>query len=129
MDWKYEATKIADDYGIPKDLFLGLIKAESHWNPYVVSSQGAIGLTQVMPNTALSMGYNPSELLNNPTLQLEAGAKYLSLMYETFEDWTLSVTAYNTGPDAVNKYGGIPPFKGTQNFVQKVFEYAKEYKK
>ncbi len=124
MDLRSAAAQAARKYGIPEGIFFGLIQAESSWNPKATSRVGAMGLTQVMPNTARGMGYDPNQLKNDPMLQLEAGAKYLSQMYRQFGDWTLALAAYNAGPGNVQKYGGVPPFKETQNYVRKVMGSA-----
>ena len=121
------ASNTAERYAIPRSIFLGLVTMESGWDPNAGNSAGAIGLTQVMPSTATLMGYRPEHLINNPELQLEAGAKYLSYMYQEFGDWKLALAAYNAGPAAVKRYSGIPPFKETQNHVQRVLEMAQKY--
>ncbi|MDO9574499.1 MAG: lytic transglycosylase domain-containing protein [Candidatus Contubernalis sp.] len=121
------ASAKAEKYQIPRCIFLGLVTLESGWNPSAGNSAGAIGLTQVMPSTAAMLGYRPEELINNPELQLEAGAKYLSSMYQEFGDWTLALAAYNAGPGNVKRYNGIPPFKETQNHVKRVLEMAKTF--
>ncbi len=121
------ASAAAKKYNIPESIFLGLITMESGWDPNAGNSAGAIGLTQILPSTAALMGYSPEQLKNNPELQLEAGAKYLSSMYQEFGDWKLALAAYNAGPAAVKQYGGIPPFKETQNHVQRVLEMAQKY--
>ncbi len=128
MDLEQQAANFAGEFGIPKYTFLGLVKAESHWNPQAVSPQGAIGLTQIMPNTAVALGYDPSLLRNDPALQLEAGAKYLSQMYDIFGNWNLALAAYNAGPGAVQKYGGLPPFPATKRLINMVLKYAEEYR-
>ena len=127
MSLEGQARSMAQRYGIPEGIFLGLIRAESSWNPNAVSRVGALGLTQVMPNTARGMGYDPAQLARNPQMQLEAGAKYLSQMYKRFGTWDIALAAYNAGPGNVQKYGGIPPFKETQNYVPRVLRFAKEY--
>lgn len=127
MDLVAQAIAISREYGIPQSIFLGLIKAESHWRPHVISPSGAIGLTQVMPATAMGMGYDPDALANDPLLQIEVGARYLRDMFEQFKNWQYALAAYNAGAYNVHKYGGVPPFKETINYVQKVMQYADEY--
>jgi len=114
------AQSIAAHYGLPPTLLAAVIQAESSWNPRAISPIGAIGLTQVMPNTARAMGYNPAELARSPALQIEAGAKYLSQMLLRFKSIPLAVAAYNAGPGAVEKYRGIPPYKETRAYVNRV---------
>jgi SLT domain-containing protein len=111
---------VAARFGLPPALLAAVIQAESGWRPNAVSPAGAIGLTQVMPGTARAMGYNVAELARNPALQIEAGARYLSQQYRRFGSWPLALAAYNAGPGAVSKYGGIPPYPETQNYVHKI---------
>ncbi|CUH82095.1 Soluble lytic murein transglycosylase precursor [Tritonibacter multivorans] len=110
------ARQAARQYGIPEDLFLRLIQQESNWNPQAKSHKGALGLAQLMPQTAKSLGVNP----HVPTENLSGGAKYLAQQYRTFGSWRLALAAYNAGPQAVRKYGGIPPYKETRNYVRKI---------
>lgn len=129
MELQGMATAVARTYNIPEGIFLGLIEFESSWNPDAVSIKGAIGLTQVLPTTARTLGYDPEELARNPSLQLEVGARYLSDMYNLFQSWDEALAAYNAGPHNVRKYNGIPPFKVTQLFVKRILVYAEEYKR
>lgn len=108
------AKAAAAKYGIPEDLFLRLIQQESGWNPNAVSNKGARGLAQLMPGTAQHMGVNS----HDPVQNLHGGARYLRMMYNQFGDWRLALAAYNAGPGAVAKYGGIPPFRETRNYVR-----------
>ncbi len=127
MDLRALATNVARKYKIPADIFLGLIEAESGWNPKAVSSSGAVGLTQVMPPTARAMGFEPAKLAADPLLQLEAGARYLQEMFDRFRDWEKTLAAYNAGPHNVEKYGGVPPFPVTQKYVKRVLRLAREH--
>lgn len=108
------ARAAARRHGIPEDLFLRLVQQESGWNPNAVSHKGARGLAQLMPATAAKLGVNPSDPIQN----LEGGARYLRMMYNTFGDWRLALAAYNAGPNAVSKYRGIPPYRETTNYVR-----------
>lgn len=102
---------------IPEGLFLRLVQQESGWNPRAVSPKGAIGLAQLMPQTARSLGVNPYD----PAQNLDGGARYLSTQYRRFGSWPLALAAYNAGPGAVEKYGGIPPYRETQNYVRVIW--------
>lgn len=99
------AKAMARKHGIPEDLFLRLVQQESGWNPKARSHKGARGLAQLMPGTAAKLGVDPSDPIQN----LEGGARYLRMMYNTFGSWRLALAAYNAGPGAVAKYGGVPP--------------------
>ena len=116
MNYIEMATAIAREEGVDPDLFLRLIQQESSFNPDAVSSAGAIGLGQLMPGTAADLGVDPYE----PEENLRGSARYLRQQLDTFGDTTLALAAYNAGPGNVRKYGGIPPFEETQNYVSKI---------
>lgn len=97
-------------------LFRANIEIESAYRQSAVSSAGAIGLGQLMPATARDLGVNPRDPLQN----LDGSARYLALMLQEFGDPRLALAAYNAGPDAVRQYGGIPPYRETQNHVARV---------
>ncbi|SET17821.1 Transglycosylase SLT domain-containing protein [Paracoccus homiensis] len=108
------ARAAARKHGIPEDLFLRLVQQESGWNPRAKSHKGAMGLAQLMPGTAAKLGVNPNDPIDN----LNGGARYLRMMYNQFGNWKLALAAYNAGPGAVTKYGGIPPYRETRNYVR-----------
>lgn len=108
------AKAAARRHGVPEDLFLRLVQQESGWNPGAVSAKGAHGLAQLMPGTAARLGVDPAD----PAQNLEGGARYLRQMYDRFGNWRLALAAYNAGPEAVQKHGGIPPFAETANYVK-----------
>ncbi|GHE01316.1 lytic transglycosylase [Defluviimonas sp. 20V17] len=110
------AREAARRYGIPEGLFLRLVQRESGWNHGAVSSKGARGLAQLMPATARRLGVDAQDAQEN----LRGGARYLKMMYERFGSWRLALAAYNAGPDAVEKYGGIPPYQETRNYVRAI---------
>ena len=110
------AKAAARKHGVPEDLFLRLVQQESGWNPGAVSHAGATGLAQLMPGTAANLGVDPSD----PHQNLEGGARYLRMMYDRFGSWRLALAAYNAGPIAVEKHGGIPPFTETKNYVKAI---------
>ncbi len=108
------AVAAARKHGVPEDLFLRLVQQESGWNPNARSHKGARGLAQLMPATAARLGVNPDDPMQN----LDGGARYLRMMYNTFGSWRLALAAYNAGPAAVQKYGGIPPYRETTAYVR-----------
>lgn len=110
------ALTVAERYDIPSQIFFNLITTESNWDPFITSYRGAIGLTQLMPTTALELGVNPWNARQN----LEGGARYLRQQHDRFGSWRLALAAYNAGPETVKRYGDIPPYKETQNYVQKI---------
>ena len=108
----------AKRHGIDPSLLAGLVKQESGFNPGATSPVGAKGLTQLMPATARSLGVTDS---SDPAQALEGGAKYLKQMLDKFGgDPRLALAAYNAGPGAVSRFGGIPPYAETKNYVEKV---------
>lgn len=108
------AREAARKHGVPEDLFLRLVQQESGWNHKAVSHKGALGLAQLMPGTAVTLRVDPAV----PAQNLEGGARYLMQQYRAFGSWRLALAAYNAGPGAVKKYGGIPPYKETKNYVR-----------
>jgi len=103
----------AERYGIPPQMALNLVRQESGFKQSAVSPKGALGLMQLMPATAKELGVDPTD----PYQNIEGGMRYLRQQYDRFGDWSLAAAAYNAGPGAVEKYGGIPPFKETQAYV------------
>ena len=101
-------------HGVPEDLFLRLVQQESGWSTGARSHKGAIGLAQLMPETAARLGVDP----NDPHENLDGGARYLKMMYNRYSSWKLALAAYNAGPGAVDKHGGIPPYRETRNYVR-----------
>lgn len=110
------AKAAAAKHGIPEDLFLRLVQQESGWNPSAKSHAGAIGLAQLMPETASLLGVDPDDPLQN----LDGGARYLAQQFKAFKSWKLALAAYNAGPEAVTKYNGVPPYKETEGYVKAI---------
>ncbi len=116
----------AGKYGIDADVLKGLIKQESGFNPNAGSSAGAQGLTQLMPATAASLGVTD---VHDPAQSIDAGAHYLRMQLDRFGgDYTKALAAYNAGPGAVQRFGGVPPYAETRNYVSKVLGYAEEFR-
>lgn len=125
---QYDAqiTAAATKYSIDPALLKGLIRQESNFNPSARSGAGAQGLTQLMPGTAASLGVTDA---TDPAQAIEGGAKYLKAQLDRFGgDASKALAAYNAGPGAVAKFGGVPPYAETQNYVTKVLGYAAEYR-
>lgn len=104
-------------HGVPTDLFLRLVQQESGWNKHAKSPKGAIGLAQLMPDTARLLRVDP----HDPNANLEGGARYLRMMYDEFGSWRLALAAYNAGPEAVTRHAGVPPYRETRNYVKVIW--------
>ena len=108
------------NYGVDPLVMTSLISTESHFHQSSVSSAGAIGLGQIMPDTAVALGVNPYDEKEN----IEGACSYLSTQMKNFSysqtPVEFALAAYNAGPQAVKDYGGIPPYQETQNYVLKV---------
>ncbi|WP_208348409.1 lytic transglycosylase domain-containing protein [Pseudaestuariivita rosea] len=111
------ARSAARRHGVPEDLFLRLVQQESAWKSNALSHKGAIGLAQLMPQTARMLRVDP----HDPKENLDGGARYLRMQYDEFGSWRMALAAYNAGPGAVKKHGGIPPFRETQNYVKVIY--------
>lgn len=111
------ARAAARKYNVPEDLFLRLVQQESNWKIKARSHKGAIGLAQLMPGTAKQLRVDP----HDPRQNLEGGAKYLRQMYDRYKSWRLALAAYNAGPGAVDKHGGVPPYRETRRYVKKIW--------
>jgi len=111
------ARAAAQRHDVPEDLFLRLVQQESGWNPNAKSHKGALGLAQLMPDTARRLGVDPAD----PKENLDGGARYLAKQYRKFKSWRLALAAYNAGPEAVRKHGGVPPFDETRNYVKAIW--------
>ena len=123
-------TLAAIHAGLPPEIVHSVAKAESGYQPNAVSPKGAIGLMQLMPSTAAELNVDP----HDPAQNAEAGAKYLRDLLLKYENdphqVSKAVAAYNAGPGAVDKYKGIPPYRETVEYVNRVLkEYEKEQQK
>ena len=113
-----KVSEISRKYGVDEKLVNALIKQESGFNVNAKSKVGALGLMQLMPATAKSMGVTDPM---NPEQNIEGGVKYLRSMLDKYNgNIILALAAYNAGPGAVDKYTGVPPYKETQNYVRSI---------
>ena len=119
-------VQVADHHELDPALIKAIIMAESGYNPRAVSKKGARGLMQLMPGTAEALGVEDSF---NPEQNIRGGVKYFKQLVNQFQgDVTLALAAYNAGSKNVRKYQGIPPWKSTQYYIDKVFKYYQIYK-
>jgi soluble lytic murein transglycosylase-like protein len=110
--------RIAAEQAIPALLIHSVIKVESNYNPFAISSKGALGLMQLMPETARRFGVAD---VFNAVDNMQGGAKYLHYLLDLYSgNYTLALAAYNAGEAAVEKYGSVPPFPETRNYVVQV---------
>ena len=119
-------NQAATTHQVDPALIKAIIMAESRYNPKAVSKRGAKGLMQLMPVTAKSLGVEDSF---DPEDNINGGVMYFKKMLDRFEgDVELALAAYNAGSRYVRKYGGVPPFRQTQTYIKKVFQYHRHYK-
>jgi soluble lytic murein transglycosylase-like protein len=124
--YKAEIDAAAAKYGLDPALLRGLIRQESNFDPNAGSPAGAQGLCQLMPGTAAALGCTN---VNDPAQNIDAGARYLRQQLDAFGgDVSKALAAYNAGPGAVKRYGGVPPYAETQNYVRQVQAYADQYR-
>ena len=126
-DYSEYVYKYATDYNLDPLLVFAVIKTESNFKVDATSSSNAIGLMQLMENTALEVSNNIDEKINskeelyNPEINIKLGAKYLSELLERYDNnLNMTLAAYNAGQGNVNKHGGVPPFRETQNYVRNI---------
>ncbi|HSQ62068.1 MAG TPA: lytic transglycosylase domain-containing protein [Polyangiaceae bacterium] len=122
-EWIRQAATL---YQIPEQLVRAVIKVESDYDPRAVSVSGARGLMQLMPDTAERMQVRD---IDDPRENIFGGVRLLRILANAFNgDLSLTIAAYNAGPDAVMRYSGIPPFEQTRNYVVKVTSFYRRYR-
>ena len=118
--------RAARRHEVDPDMVKAIIMAESSFNPKAISNRGAVGLMQLMPNTARSLGVSDAF---DPENNINAGVLYFKKLLKEFRgDVKLALAAYNAGSRKVKEYQGVPPFKTTHAYIRKVFEYYRHYK-
>ena len=117
-------ARASDAVGLPPALVKAVIHAESAFDPQAVSRRGAMGLMQLMPDTARTLGVRePFEAEDN----VKGGTRYLRRLHQRYGSWTFTLAAYNAGPSAVDRYRGVPPYDETRQYVRKVLSYYRRY--
>ncbi|MCX6555047.1 MAG: lytic transglycosylase domain-containing protein [Candidatus Aminicenantes bacterium] len=116
--YKEKIQALTQKHDLPEDLVIAVAKAESSFNPFAVSRKGAVGLMQLMRDTARQYGvfnrYNAGD-------NLEAGVKHLKYLYQKYkQNIPLTLAAYNAGEDTVSKYNGVPPYRETKQYIRRV---------
>ena len=120
-------NEASEKYSVPKDLIKAVIKQESNYMPNAVSSKGAIGLMQIMPSTGALLGIEDKETLKDPYVNIMTGTKYLSQMLNRYDGrLDLSLSAYNAGPNLVDRLQRIPNIDETKNYVKNIIGYIKK---
>jgi peptidoglycan DL-endopeptidase CwlO len=117
-------SRAGSRYGVDASLLAAVAQQESSFNASAVSPAGAQGLMQFMPATAKGLGVNALD----PASAIDGAAKYLSSLTKQFGSTDLALAAYNAGPGTVSRYGGIPPYPETQNYVRSVLTKAEAYR-
>jgi len=119
-------------YGVDARLIMAMVMVESDFNPHEVSSAGAMGLGQLMPSNVQEMGvtdvYDTMQNLSATVRLVRGHLNDYKGRGNTFENLVLALAAYNAGPGAVKKYGGVPPYRETQNYVRKVLKLYNEFR-
>ena len=111
---------------LPPELVAAIVESESDFRPRLISNKNAQGLMQIMPSTGRLLG---ADDLFDPEVNIAAGTKYLRYLINRFDDPRIALAAYNAGEGNVAKFGGVPPFEETQNYIQRVHTRSSRYHK
>jgi soluble lytic murein transglycosylase-like protein len=120
-------SRYASLFNLEEALLRAVIRAESNYNTQAVSSKGAMGVMQLIPETARYLDVNDPF---NPEENIRGGSRYLRMMLDEFNgDLDLALAAYNAGPNAVKRHGGVPPFRETKTYIERVKGFLLNYRK
>lgn len=123
--WDGLIARVAKSYAVPPGLLKAMIHTESGFDPRAISPKGAQGLMQLMPGTAQAMGIEDPF---DPWQNIDGGTRYIRYLIERYEgDTSLALAAYNAGEKAVRRFRGMPPYRETRRYVQKVTRLATRY--
>lgn len=126
LPYHHSIMRASQAYKVDAALIRAIIHAESNYNPQAVSRAGAQGLMQLMPSTARALGVEDTF---DPDLNIDGGVRYFRRLLDRFDgDVELALAAYNAGSRHVRNYGGVPPFKATQLYIQKVLKFTLMYR-
>jgi soluble lytic murein transglycosylase len=115
---------VSRTHGVPAALVKAVIAAESSFDPGALSPKGAMGLMQLMPATAEDLGVDEPF---HDEQNVQGGTRYLRWLYERYGDWLRTLAAYNAGPEAVDRYEGVPPYRETREYVRRVLSYYRRF--
>ena len=128
-DTQHLIRAMAKKYRVPPEMVKSIVAAESNFNSDAVSAKGAIGLMQLMPETARAWGADPTV----PEQNIEAGTRYLSYLMNHYrksrKPLACTIAAYNAGPGAVDHYHGVPPFRETRGYVARVLAFLHRFQR
>ena len=124
LKWRDRIRRASRRHGVAEALLAAVLKAESNFNPDAVSPKGALGVMQIMPATGEKLGLRN---FFDPEENLDAGAAYLASLLRAFPSPELALAAYNAGPDAVRRHGGLPPYEETRSYVTRVLTLFNRY--
>jgi len=125
VPYRRSIRSAAADNGVEPALVTAVIAAESNFDPRAMSSKGAQGLMQLMPGTANDLGVRD---VWDPDQNIRGGTAHLARLLGKYDDIALALAAYNAGEGTVDRHGGVPPFKETQQYVRRVLGYYRSYK-
>jgi len=128
--WRYNGEydamilRASQQAGIDSALVMAVISVESGFNRFAVSPKGAMGLMQLMPGTAQELGVDDAF---HSEQNVQGGTRYLRELYDRYGDWLRTLAAYNAGPEAVDRYDGVPPYDETREYVKRVLSYYRRF--